>query len=383
MRIAFALPERTPVPIGGFVVIYEYAALLSARGHQVAVYHPRTGAPPRGAADAFKARLWVSRYRRRPAALAPWVTLPDEVDPVPTRYLGDGGFGDAEVVIATTWDTVEAVHEAAVRAGQQAFYYVQGYEGFIGDEAIRANWRLPVRKIVISRWLEEIAAEIGEGERTTRVPIGLDLERWRVEAPPAERPRRIGAVLSTRKGREDVLTALELAKGRVPDLRASCFGTEPPPDGLPDWIDYERSPDPVALRRLYNSCAVFLQASREEGWGLPATEAMACGAALATYDTGGSREFADDRETALVTAAQDPVALGEAAVELLENDGLRGRLVEAGLERVREFSWSNSVERFERALATAEPGSPEPRRVPHRPASGPADSRAAECGRGS
>ncbi len=364
MRIAFALPERTPVPIGGFVVVYEYAALLSARGHQVAVFHPRTGSPLRGAAAGFKARLWVSRYRRRPAELAPWVTLPEAVELVPTRYLGEGGFPGAEVVIATTWDTVEPVGEAAARGGQRAFYYVQGYEGFIGDEAIRANWKLPLEKIVISRWLEEIAAEIGEGERTTRVPIGLDLERWRVEEPPAGRPRRIGAVLSTRKGRDDVLAALALAKGRLPDLRASCFGTEAPPDGLPDWIDYERAPDPVALRRLYNSCAVFLQASREEGWGLPAIEAMACGAALATYDTGGSREFALDRETALVTAAHAPVALGEAAVELLEDAELRGRLVETGLAQVQEFSWANSVERFERALASAEPSSPESRRVP-------------------
>jgi len=38
---------------------------------------------------------------------------------------------------------------------------------------------------------------------------------------------------------------------------------------------------------------------------MPAMEAMACGAALLTYDNGGCRDYARDGETALVARRRD------------------------------------------------------------------------------
>lgn len=352
MRIAFVLPERSPVPIGGFAVVYEYATRLTERGHRVAIVHPRTVRPPRGIVDRLKAEVWMRRYRHRPRQLAPWFPVPAGVELIPSRHIGDR-LPAADVLIATTWDTAAPVL-AATSPSRRGFYFIQGYDVWFADEAdVLATWQLPLHKIVISRWLEEKAIEVGEGERTSRVPIGLDAERWGVDVPPAGREPRIGALLSSRKGREDVLAALAAARVRIPDLRASCFGTEPPPADLPPWIDYTPAPGPPELRRLYNSCAVFLQASREEGWGLPAVEAMACGCALVTYDTGGSREFAVDGETAAVVPTGDTASMGAAAAGLVEDAAARLEMVARGRERVAEFGWPRSVDRFEEVLTGA------------------------------
>src|SRR6187549_1094290 len=236
------------------------------------------------------------------------------------------------------------------RCPTRGFYFVQGYETWDDPETVRATWRLPLRKIVISRWLEEIADEMGEGSRTSRVPNGVDLEALGVDVPPADRPPRVGALLSPHKG-EETVAVLEAARERLPELEAATFGAADRPSGLPEWVRYERLPDRATLRRLYNSCSIFLQASRQEGWGLPGSEAMACGCALVTYDNGGSREYASDGETAVVVAVHEPARLTEAIVALAGDRERRLALASRGRERIAEFTWERAVAAMERVLA--------------------------------
>jgi len=90
------------------------------------------------------------------------------------------------------------------------------------------------------------------------------------------------------------------------------------------------------LAALYHDAACLVQASHYEGFGLPVLEAMASGTPVVTV-----------REDALLEVA------GEAAV-VVEDDGLadgvrralaeRERLVTAGLERAKAFSWRAAAE---------------------------------------
>lgn len=358
MRIAFLLPCRSPVPVGGFKVVYEYANRLVERGHEVTVVHPRTLRSPASPFERLKAFLWTERYRRRPRALAPWFSLDPRVELRPIPCARPDELSGVDALLATTWLTVEPVLEAA--GSERGFYFVQGRE-LDGAEEVIATWRLPLRKIVISRWLQEIAVDLGEGARTAYVPNGLEHEHWGVDVGADRRPPRIGALLSPGKGREEIVAALRMVRTRNPEVRAATFGTGPPPDDMPDWIDYARLPDPTALRALYNSCSIFLQASRSEGWGLPATESMACGCALVTCDNGGSREYAVDGETALVVPGHDAEALGDATIKLMDDRELRLALAHRGRERVGGFSWERSAGEFERALMRSPDGWSAPR----------------------
>lgn len=351
VKIAFLLPTPSRSPVGGFKVVYEYANRLAERGHDLSVVHPWSCAPPLMLTlkERVRGRLWLAQMRRRRDLVVPWFKIDPQVELPVVDYPRPESLPDADATIATAWQTASCV-AGATASTTAGFQLVQGFEPRDSIEEMRGTWHLPLHKIVVSHWLEELAISLGEGRRTSLVRSGFDTRWLGVDRSPAERAPRVGSLLSPYKQRDDVIAALTMAQARVPGLSAVTFGIGERPDDLPGWIEYERLPSQADLRRLYNSCSIFLQATQNEGWGLAATEAMACGCALVTYENGGSREYAFDRRTALVVARHRPEGLGAAIAELATDPELRLELVERGRQTVESFPWSRAVDEFERVL---------------------------------
>ena len=90
---------------------------------------------------------------------------------------------------------------------------------------------------------------------------------------------------------------------------------------------------------------------------MPPMEAMACGAALVTYDNGGCRDYAWDGETALVARRRDVADLAAKLERLAGDDALRTRIAAAGRALVRSaFDWTRAVARMEALFRSAAPG---------------------------
>ncbi|MGA7831828.1 MAG: glycosyltransferase family 4 protein [Terracidiphilus sp.] len=355
MKIVFLLPQEGSRPAGGFKVVYEYANRLAKRHHEVCVVHVAQLFPC-NVKPRFRERMRVFRYFSY-ALTGKW--RPDrwfEVDPkvklswIP--FLSQMILPRADAYVATWWTTADHLGNMPYLPGKK-LYLIQHLETWLGSvEQVMATWKAPLEKIVIARWLEDVAHQMGE--RCHYIPNGLDFTKFGCDIPPEERnPIRIAMLFSDSlpwKGSFDGLSALITLKEKYPNLEAEFFGINERAADLPSWIVYHKTPSQEELRHIYNRASVFLAPSISEGWGLPPCEAMMCGAAVVATDIGGHREFCSDGETALLVPANSPKEIAEATEKLICNSELRLRLARRAHRDIQRFTWDVACTAFENVL---------------------------------
>jgi glycosyltransferase involved in cell wall biosynthesis len=147
-----------------------------------------------------------------------------------------------------------------------------------------------------------------------------------------------------RKCAAELVRAVALIRQTRPNVRLSIAGqlgsAVPSLKALITELDLEESvellgaiPRAEKIRRL-QTCAVYLQPSRYEGFGMAILEAMACGAAVVTSPVGEVPFVAGD-SVQMVEGTQ-PFEIADAAISLLENIALREALGQRAVERARE-----------------------------------------------
>lgn len=100
-------------------------------------------------------------------------------------------------------------------------------------------------------------------------------------------------------------------------------------------------PDPE-LPALMTGARCLVSASRYEGFGLPALEAIACGTPVAAYDAGAIPETAGPG--ALLAPVGDGRALMRAAGRICDEPELAERLSAEGRRHAAAFSWRRTAE---------------------------------------
>ncbi|QQS41692.1 MAG: glycosyltransferase family 4 protein [Acidobacteriota bacterium] len=96
------------------------------------------------------------------------------------------------------------------------------------------------------------------------------------------------------------------------------------------------------LAFLYNAASMLTFPSLEEGFGLPAVEAMSCGTPVVASRTGSLPEVISDAGRFFDPRNPDDIA--EVASRVLSSDSLRKEMSEAGLRRSRDFMWKKAAE---------------------------------------
>jgi glycosyltransferase involved in cell wall biosynthesis len=96
------------------------------------------------------------------------------------------------------------------------------------------------------------------------------------------------------------------------------------------------------LASLYRGAVALVMPSLEEGFGLPAAEAMACGTAVITSTNAALVEVTGD--AALHVDGNDAGALARAMLRVAGDDAFRAALGSLGIDRARTFTWRRCAE---------------------------------------
>jgi glycosyltransferase involved in cell wall biosynthesis len=362
MRLTFVLPKLLDHPIGGYKVNYQYANALAARGHDVTLVHPMTDGDHPSFRDRVSCASMTARQAitRRPPMT--WFTFEPSIRSILIPALTSRSLPAADITVLTSWQTAERTMEPAPHAGVLV-QIVYDYEFWMSNVEIRprmkaALGRTDVYQIATSGVVATMLQEIGR-EPAATVVAGLLEGEFGVDEPIEGRdrvvafPRRFSPV----KDLPTALAAATLILREEPGVRVECFGStssEPLPRGITSrgQISHEE------LRALYNRASVFFLASQYEGWGLPAAEAMACGAAVVSTRSGGVEDFLEDGRNCLLVPVGDARALANAALRLLRDEDTRVRLATEGLLDAALMSAHRSSLQLERVLESLLSGPP-------------------------
>jgi glycosyltransferase involved in cell wall biosynthesis len=359
VRVTFVLPEANLA--GGVRVIALYADRLQRRGHRVTVVSTPHYVP------SFSARVktWVNtgRWEERPGTASHL----DGVD-VEHRVLDerrpvrDTDVPDADVVVATWWETANWVVELPARKGAKA-YFVQADEVDFypnPDQEIRAKilrtMHLPMHKIAVSRSVAEGYARLGVRDMVV-VPNGVDHARF--SSPPRGKQAKpaVGLVFARPrfKGVDIATKAVERARRELSSLRVLAFGSEKArgEPRLPSGTEFHFRPDQSRIPALYSGVDAWLFPSRSEGFGLPVLEAMACGTPVIGCPAGVAPEALESGGGILLKTA-DAAEMASAIVRIAAMQDADWRELSASARRIAErFTWEDSVNRFEAELLRA------------------------------
>jgi glycosyltransferase involved in cell wall biosynthesis len=207
-------------------------------------------------------------------------------------------------------------------------------------EAVERATRVITSSCYTAEQLLAHASTLSPGERL--------LARARLVGEGNEMILSVG-VLQTRKNTLNALRALE----KLPDrYRLILVGGDGYGSGtIHDYIRRQGLGPRVQVRgyvtreelqSLYQSASVLLFPSLEEGFGIPALEAMASGLPVVASRTASLPEVGG--EAALYVDPHDPQDIANKVLRAVEDSELRRKMIQQGLKRAQEFSWRRVAE---------------------------------------
>ena len=324
MKIAYLLADTELA--GGIRVAAAHADILTDRGHDVTLVTPSC---------PLTWRTSRAQWRH-------------------VRAFSDLDGRDFDFIVGTFWTTL---HDTYALAGNRGVHLCQGYEGSFSfyrhhKAQIDEAYRLPLPKITVSPHLVPICRELYD-DATYIGQIVDDAFYQAHQATQSARPRvlLVGPMQADFKGIDVGYAAVRQARllGADFDLvRASQWGpAEAEPFELASESHVALHTDDMA--RLIASCDAFLATSRaEEGFGLPAAEALAGGLPGVLTEIPSFLSWDERGDFALFAREGDGVAVGQQLARLLRDRELQVGLAARGREVVEQFRAQRTGERLER-----------------------------------
>jgi D-inositol-3-phosphate glycosyltransferase len=109
--------------------------------------------------------------------------------------------------------------------------------------------------------------------------------------------------------------------------------------GLVDLVTFLGSRDQETLPYYYSAAEAVIMPSHYESFGMVALEAMACGVPVVASEVGGLAFLVQDGITGFHFPAEDPKALSEKLIMLIEDAELRKRMSNKAAEVAKEYGW--------------------------------------------
>ena len=306
MKITFVLPGL--FFSGGVRVCQKYCERLNEMGHECKIFYPFF---------TFRGKIQRNTF----------------------CYIWPSQLPDADVVIATSWETAFVVAELPERCGKR-FYLVQHYEqwdyhnGGQKDPKVDATYSFPLKHIITSYNLRDM------------LPVQRDNDvvvRWGRNMPEDyekdySEPRILYNVRGERwKGAETLVPVIKRIREEFPDIEIKPYGSPHIPDNK--------------LEELFKWANIFVNASWVEGFGEPPLEAAGYGCATIAPENSAMPEMFTEHTDMIFCKAKDQDCLYKSLVYLISRASRREIFGKNAKAKAARYTFDRAVREFERAIS--------------------------------
>ncbi|SDJ32393.1 Glycosyltransferase involved in cell wall bisynthesis [Pedobacter sp. ok626] len=155
---------------------------------------------------------------------------------------------------------------------------------------------------------------------------------------------------SPHKNIPKLIDAFEVISNKIPDLSLVLVGHRHKSENLKQIIDEKKLGNKVLftgfvpdqdVEPLISNAKTFVFPSLYEGFGIPLLDAQVCKVPVASSNAGSLPEVGGDAVRYFNPNKSEEIA--EVLLSILENEMISTKLIEAGLENRRRFSWSQTA----------------------------------------
>ena len=315
---------------GGSKIILEYASRLAKKGHEINIV----------------------TYDEKPT----WYPLSDKVNFI--RVPNDRDIIDyipkSDVIVPTSWKCIRKAIES--NKGPIAFFEQGGSHLFELNklserkkEIVSNRMKLPPFIYTVSQYSADKIKEI-YGRDSSIIYNALESSVFY----PRNNVRKSEDISITIVGPEDfkfknigeILGVIRELKAKYP-IRLNWITQTKPTVNKEEGKDAIINPEQKVIGDILRDTDIYICNSEYESFGLPTLEAMTCGAAVITTDTGGMRDFVQDEKNALVIKHHDKDDIKEKIERLINDKDLLHRISENGMKTASRFNWDNSISDME------------------------------------
>lgn len=354
LTINWILPR--PGLSGGIKSNRLIAEAMVRRGHQVNMLYVEgpPPVPPWWRIRRFY-RYWKQRYLARNSPKHHLTTSTTNLIPVRHKPILATDAPDADITIATWWETAHWIKDWPKSKGAKA-YFIRHHELHGGDtELVMATYRLPLKKLVIASWLQRLMVENYDDEDTSLIPNGVDWSQFYFIPRSKQSVPTVGMLYGVVpwKGAEAAFDAIRQVQKQHPNLRVVSFGSHQikPEHHLPNNFEYYFRPTQDEIPELYRQVDCWLLPSTLEGFGMPGLEAAACGCPVVSTRCGGPEDYVKDGHNGFLVKVNDPEDMAEKITRVVFMDQQSWRQMSLNsASYVKTFDWDISAELLEATL---------------------------------
>lgn len=356
MKITFITPYLSIN--GGNRVITIYAQKLQQLGHDVLIVcQPQRKITLKKKIKSIIKRDFSFLDQKKTFSFYDSLDVPYKILET-NRPVVDADVPNADVVIATWWETAEWVANLSPSKGAKA-YFIQHHEihDYLPKERVKATYKQPLHKITICEWLKNILETEYSDTSVSLVPNSVDLKQFNSVPREKQNIYTVGMLYSPIywKGCDISLKAFEIAQEKIPNLRLVAFGTKKPNQNLPlpKNTTYFKQPIQNEIKNIYGQCDAWLFGSRAEGFGLPILEAMACRTPVIGTPAGAAPELISQGGGILVKP-DNPEDMAKAIIKIEQMSNDEWKLMsDQAYKTATSYTWDDAAKLFEQALYRA------------------------------